>query len=42
MGGSENLLLFFLHFPTIAVVVAYGAGRLRIPYTLALVAVGRV
>jgi hypothetical protein len=40
MGGTENLLLFFLRFLTIAVVVAYGASRLRIPYTIAMVPMG--
>jgi len=41
MGGTENLLLFFLRVLTIAVVVAYGANRLRSPYTIAMVLVGR-
>ena len=35
MGGTESLLLFFLRFLIMAVVVAYGASRLHIPYTIA-------
>lgn len=41
MGGIENLLPFFLRFLIVTVVVASGAGRLRIPHTTALVLVGK-
>ena len=40
MGGTENLLLFFLRFLAMAVVVACGASRLRVPYTIAVVLAG--
>ena len=40
VGGTENLLLFFLYFVTIAVVVAYATSRLQMPYAIAMVLVG--
>jgi CPA1 family monovalent cation:H+ antiporter len=39
--GAEALLVTFLAFLTAAVLVSYGASRLRLPYTVAMVLVGR-
>jgi CPA1 family monovalent cation:H+ antiporter len=38
--GAEALLVTFLAFLTAAVLVSYGASRLRLPYTVAMVLVG--
>ena len=37
---TEQVLIFFLIFLTVAVLVAYAATKLRIPYTIAMVLVG--